>query len=183
MKVVFLDFDGVLNSRGHFLGVDETIPPSAAELQTIRRIQDEYGNRWTRGMIAHDLRSLNSEMVKRVQWLVEKTDASVVISSSWRHGHSIPAMQGLLAYHGFTGPILDVTPISVPTPAGFSNPLRGHEIQAWLDLHPEVERFVILDDDTDMAHLSEYLVRTDFAVGLTEEKALEALFILEAASI
>jgi hypothetical protein len=27
---------------------------------------------------------------------------------------------------------------------------RGHEIQDWLDRHPEVENYVILDDDGDM---------------------------------
>lgn len=46
---------------------------------------------------------------------------------------------------------------------------RGHEIQAWLDAHPERERFAIVDDSDDMAHLKAWLVRTDHEHGLLDE--------------
>jgi hypothetical protein len=57
---------------------------------------------------------------------------------------------------------------------------RGLEIQEWLDAHPEVERFVILDDECDMAHLEPFMVKTKFDCGLTEQDAEKAIAILEA---
>lgn len=48
--------------------------------------------------------------------------------------------------------------------------VRGHEIQAWLDKHPEVEKYAILDDDSDM--LPEQMpnfFKTTFQNGLLEE--------------
>lgn len=56
-----------------------------------------------------------------------------------------------------------------------SSQVRGHEIQEWLDDHPFVQRFVIVDDDGDMAHLMSKLVQTDFTDGLTKEKAGEII--------
>jgi hypothetical protein len=57
--------------------------------------------------------------------------------------------------------------------------VRGHEIQAWLDSHPEkFERVVILDDDYDMAHLLPKLVGCNGNEGLTAEKADIAIGIL-----
>ena len=38
---------------------------------------------------------------------------------------------------------------------------RGSEIQQWLDGHPEVRDFVIIDDGNDMLHLTPNLVLTD----------------------
>jgi hypothetical protein len=46
---------------------------------------------------------------------------------------------------------------------------RGHEIQAWMDEHGTPERFCIVDDGSDMAHLRHKLVQTDCYTGLTEE--------------
>ena len=37
---------------------------------------------------------------------------------------------------------------------------RGIDIQEWLNHHLDVTNIAILDDDTDMCHLMEYLVKT-----------------------
>lgn len=52
---------------------------------------------------------------------------------------------------------------------------RGLEIQAWLDRDGYKGVFVIVDDDSDMAHLMPHLVKTDNNVGLTEERAGEII--------
>jgi len=170
IRVIFLDFDGVLNSKEHFATLDKTSPPTAQEMFYIDKIRRIQGDNFSRKVAVLDIRSVSRTLVGRVQWLVDETDASVVISSAWRHAYLIPSFQVLLEFHGFKGRILDVTP-SLKS-------LRGHEIQAWLDLHPEVEAFCILDDDDDMAHLGTFHVRTDFSVGLTEQDKLKALEIL-----
>src|SRR5437867_5547994 len=41
-------------------------------------------------------------------------------------------------------PCFDVTPLFDE-----EDDVRGYEIQAWLELHPEVDRYAILDDETD----------------------------------
>ena len=56
---------------------------------------------------------------------------------------------------------------------------RGIEIQRWLnETKYEIESFVILDDDSDMLHLSEKLVKTKGTRGLTEKEAKEAIDML-----
>lgn len=67
------------------------------------------------------------------------TCCKVVLSSSWRHSEeSVEHIKKRIV------PIFDKTP---------RNPIdktkRGYEIQAWLDNHPEVTRYAILDDDDD----------------------------------
>lgn len=77
-------------------------------------------------------------MAHLVRMIVEQTDCQVVLSSSWRHfpdGRSEVERQ--------VCPILDITPTS-------SSGFRGDEIRAWLNGHPEVERYAIVDDDEDM---------------------------------
>jgi Swiss Army Knife RNA repair-like protein len=61
----------------------------------------------------------------------------------------------------------DVTPILHDL--GLS---RGHEIQAWLNEHPEVERYAILDDDNDMLeHQMVNFFQTSCRTGITPEIA------------
>ena len=52
---------------------------------------------------------------------------------------------------------------------------RGLEIQKWLDKNPGVDKFIILDDDSDMVHLMSHLLQTDGEFGLTNEIADEAI--------
>jgi hypothetical protein len=151
MKVVFLDFDGVLNS-GPFL------------------------REWRDGPDPID-----ASAVAHLDRICKATSALVVVSSSWRYMYGVYDFRRLLGHHNFNGAVIDVTPdLSTRTAQAklHSSPERGEEIQAWLDDNPGVESFVILDDDSDMAHLRHRLVQTDFDVGLTEAHVEQALAIL-----
>lgn len=104
-----------------------------------------------------------------------------VLSSSWRHVVDVEEMQEMLAFHGFTGRLVGRTPFGSemrpdPNRVGYA---RGYEIQQYLDDHP-CDRFVILDDSCDMAHLMPYLVRTTWQDGLHDEHVNRALRMLEA---
>lgn len=55
---------------------------------------------------------------------------------------------------------------------------RGLEIQCWLDEHPQVTRFAIVDDEPDMEHLVDHLVLTDPRLGLTEQDCARILKLL-----
>lgn len=84
-------------------------------------------------------------------------DLKVVLSSSWKHSPG-----------GKEEVIKRVTPLFDVTPD--VGAFRGDEIRAWLDAHPEVERYAILDDDNDF-HEDQRpnFFRTSWKTGLTEE--------------
>ncbi len=72
-----------------------------------------------------------------IRGIVKQAGASVVLSSSWRLTHEFALVGKALDL-----PIIDRTP-SLCAP-------RGVEISFWLDKHPEVENYAIVDDDADM---------------------------------
>lgn len=172
-RALFLDFDGVLNHNKLFSMIEHS-EPTPLELEQADELVSLYNHDYPRHMIVHDLRSVDPECVKHLNEIIEKSDAEVVVSSSWRFIHTIPALQKILEFQGLKGEIIDITPIDVRG----KNVLRGDEIQAWLHLNLEYDQFCILDDDTDMCHLSDHLIRTDRAVGLTAEDAQRALSII-----
>jgi hypothetical protein len=86
---------------------------------------------------------LDPARIAKLNVLLAATGAEVVISSSWRNAHKRPRLVALLEGAGFVGRVIGQTPWMV-----------GHErhveIKRWLSQQvPEVERFVILDDDQD----------------------------------
>jgi hypothetical protein len=173
MNILFLDFDGVVNSTRSIIKAEKT-EPIQAEKDFAIDLGKQYYLGYPEDQLILDLRCIDPVCVGYLNQIIEASNASVVVSSSWRFCHSFDGMQKLLEYHGFKGQLIDITPVSIKA----RHKLRGYEIQAWLDLHPKVENMVILDDDTDMAHLSSHLVRTDLAVGLTEENAKQAISII-----
>jgi hypothetical protein len=173
MNILFLDFDGVVNSTRSIIKAEKT-EPSQAEKDFAIDLGKQYYLGYPEDQLILDLRCIDPVCVGYLNQIIEASNASVVVSSSWRFCHSFDGMQKLLEYHGFKGQLIDITPVNVKR----ANKMRGHEIQAWLDLHPEVDRFVILDDDNDMLHLDCYLVKTDLSIGLTQEDAGRALSVL-----
>jgi hypothetical protein len=159
MKVIFLDFDGVLNviPQGH----------------------DDFGG------IFH------SEFVENLERIITETEAKLVISSSWRH-MGLERLNMMWEHRQYSGEIIGITPDlwrRVKDEEYHERLQRGDEIEAWVKQHPEVENYVILDDDDDMlqTQLGNF-VRTslninhpdciDIGYGLTNECANRAIRIL-----
>ena len=88
------------------------------------------------------------------------TDCDVVLSSSWR---SLP--DGTEEVERQVCKIADITPHS-------ESCFRGDEIKEWLDKHPEVEKYAILDDTRDF-HPDQKLFKTLWTEGITKEIAEE----------
>lgn len=108
--------------------------------------------------------------------ILDATGAVVVVSSTWRMSSTVPALQRTLEQSGFTGTVVDCTPV-------FPMDDRGTEIGTWIQWHhrdggDRIESFVILDDDSDMGDLLEWLVQTKNAVGLTGQDAAAAVAVL-----
>lgn len=92
-------------------------------------------------------------------------DLKVVLSSSWRHfpGGREEVEQQVV-------PIFDVTGPDWFDKETKHHSTRGEEIQIWLDAHPEVTKYAILDDDSDMLEGQlPNLFKTTWQTGITEE--------------
>ena len=112
---------------------------------------------------------LTPECVEQLRQLLNALpDIKIVISSTWRKMMLINEFREMFNSFNLPGDrIIGYTKIRL------SDRARGYEIQEYLDEHPEIEKFVIIDDDADMAHLLSHLVQTDATKGLTQEDVLE----------
>lgn len=161
MKVIFLDIDGVLN----------VCYPE----------HDEYG------------RIFHPNFVDNLKRVIDETGAKIVISSTWRYG-GLQRMKDLWEKRNLPGEVIDITPdcndlFNEGSFVFLDQIERGHEVEYWLNEHPEVERYVIFDDDNDfLPHQRGNFVRTgnninhpdalDIGYGLTNECANKAIRIL-----
>jgi hypothetical protein len=149
MRVLFLDIDGVLNSR---LLVESVAwePPLGTE---------------------RDLDIIDAYAISLLDHVVHETGAQVVVTSSWRATYGLEALRSLLARRGFSGTVLDMTPQLVGR-------LRSSEIERWLADH-EVESFAIVDDDEEAgSRWRSRFVHTTYETGLTREHALRLIALL-----
>jgi hypothetical protein len=97
--------------------------------------------------------------------LVMDTDIKVVLSSSWRHWP-----EGREEIRKQVVDFIDITP-TLPRPPGMGRDYceRGREIKAWLDGHPEVTKYAIVDDDNDMLpEQQKHFFKTSFEIGITQ---------------
>jgi len=122
--------------------------------------RDTWGNRPL-------IKAFDKDCIAAFNKIIDATGARIVISSSWRNLFKYEQLCALLRNVGVRGAILDQTPtVSLSR-------RRGAEIKAWLDngLWPEIDGFIILDDETDMGELLDHLIQTDYNVGLTDGMA------------
>ena len=125
---------------------------------------------------------IDEEKLLRLKRIVDATGAKIVLSSTWRYDRDDPKYNGdfLELREAFQSAGLDFYDF---TPVDAIGIRRGMEIKAWLGLHPEVERYIILDDelfDFEERGLLPRLVKSDFAYGgLTDELAQEAIVLLK----
>jgi len=106
----------------------------------------------------------------------------VVLSSTWRLPRHINRLHEKWLEHGFPVSLAwDGTPDTRDDPSVSRLYQRGLEIKAWLDSHPEITRWVVIDDERmaiDPILGSERCVFTNPARGLTPEGAERAIEIL-----
>lgn len=102
------------------------------------------------------------------------TGCNVVISSTWRLHAETPM---LLRAAGLVGKIHKDWRTTSSSIDGDHR--RGRQIEAWLSRHPRVERYAILDDDSDMLESQRpFFVKPRFAVGMQRAHAEHLIAIL-----
>jgi hypothetical protein len=173
MLVIFLDIDGVLNTES-FVGcafqVQEILNKNKITNISLNDIiRDQYG-------LLFDPLS-----VKSLEIIIKNTGAKLVISSTWRHS-GIEIMQEMWKIRNLPGEVVDITPTlrNTEDKRPFKERCdRGHEIKKWLDTHPEVTGYLILDDDDDMLPEQQpNFLQTHFQYGLMTKQIQLATEIL-----
>ena len=168
MKYLFLDIDGVLNHENWYR-------------IEVGKLKDSFKEWWES--------CFDPECVKRLNNILEKTGARLVVSSSWRIDRELPVY---FKHFGITTDY-DVTPsVYREDEFGMKDWVdRGEEIAEFLKSHP-CDNYVILDDDFDFTEeqINGHFVHccVDYIqafkechpgeTGLTELKMKEAINIL-----
>jgi hypothetical protein len=159
MRILFLDFDGVLNNQGSFI------------YETRRR--DEWEDPTATGPVNESLCPICCSNL--IYILEHVTDVKIVISSTWRELFSLDWLkEKLQSYHIDSSLVIDVTPQTV---SGH----RNREVHMWLDSHPEVTEYVIVDDNLyDGLDLNKgNFVQTHWHEGLTFAKAIDIIVLFD----
>ena len=100
--------------------------------------------------------------------IIDATDAKIVLSSTWR---LFP-----VARNDVKNALRNVGLEFIDKTKELKD--RASEIKEWLSRHPEVEKFVILDDEEISGKFTNNLVQTTFYNGLLPEHAEKAIKIL-----
>ena len=104
--------------------------------------------------------------------VVKSTRAEIVLSSSWRREeYDLSLAKAALERADLE--IKDCTP-------WLNGRARVYEIKQWLEEHPGVTKFVILDDDEDAGFEVDGFFQTDPEVGFTSEIAENVVLYLGA---
>jgi hypothetical protein len=158
-KIIFLDIDGVLSPR--WWDSDKQ--------------SDNYGCLF------------DAKAVANFAKIIEKTDAEIVVSSSWKL-MGFQALQDMWKGRKLPGKIIDITPDYMSDELLMKEDStnvdylfeRGSEIQGWLLLHgDDVSRYVIIDDMDDiLPEQQSHFVQTDPEVGITESDVKKVVRLL-----
>lgn len=151
-KVIFLDIDGVLNTPEYQKKQFKKWKKGTS------KTRDEFGYLFC------------PEAVNNLEYLVHVTGAKVVVSSSWRI-KGLDYLRQMFKHRNILVEIIDVTP-------ELNSVDRGVEIQEWLT-NEQIERYVILDDDTDfLPEQQRYFVNTPDKDGFNWKCMVKAIKIL-----
>ena len=160
MNYLFLDIDGVLNTGCYS---DYLVEKGLCETDA-----DGY--------------LFDPEAVQNLEYIIEATDAKIIITSTWRLDGD---MQALWHNRNLAGEVVGVTPTVQKEKAIGKIKIwyghRGMEIEEWLRSNATVPyKYAILDDEDDYLEAqSDHLVLTDPMTGITKEIADKVINLLD----
>ena len=166
-KIIFLDFDGVLNTQ-YYQGLLQSHG---------KKWQDEHGALF------------DPNTVKQLERIIKATNADFVVESSWKY-LGLDAMKELWEVRNLPGRIIDITPSTISDEYLLSSDLenihpsllhcKGVEIASWLSKYETQDlRYVIIDDEYVILDSQlPYFILINPYEGITEEQANQAISIL-----
>jgi hypothetical protein len=156
--IAFLDIDGVLNSKQWYSQAASCKEEPNPQPSTYRSLLE---------------RSIDPACVQRLNRLLQRTGAVVVVSSSWRKKYEVSEIVSIIEARGFCGEVIGVT----PSDDGMQS--RGEEITSWLKKNvPGGVAYVAVDDEVETGLPTEVVVVTSRDTGLTDEDVERAIRIL-----
>jgi hypothetical protein len=161
MKVIFLDIDGVLVTRKHMLFLAES--------------------GYEKMVDANNDEKFDPICVANLGKLIEETGAKIVVSSTWRY-MGVGPLQKIFRDRKVSGEIIGLTTIErfEDDSKIYAGECRGRQIQEYLEDHPEIENYVIIDDDSDMMECQlDNFVHTKFEDGFIDSALEKAIKILK----
>jgi hypothetical protein len=155
-RVIFLDFDGVLNNRNNGIKKHKAL---------LKKYHSEENIPWHKRVL---IDNPTPYAIKCLNKIISKTNAQIVLSSSWRYDAELIVWNKFFAMCGLKGKICGKTENLQLT--------RGAEIDDWIRRNP-LTSFVILDDDDDMKpHFTRLVLCNE--EGLTKREADIAIAVL-----
>lgn len=161
MNVIFLDIDGVLNSKFW---------------------NEEHQKEISNGLL------IDSDKVRLLQSLVREVQAQIVLHSGWKYwfdeqiepiNTAAEKLQNLLFKYDMA--VSDITPDlatdEIKRTKKFSL-VKADEILQWLAKHPTCNWIVIDDLDLHNEEIRKHQIMTDSNVGLTDEDVKKARELL-----
>ena len=123
------------------------IKPKAVSLLNYKTPDSHYTFEWQFNRLKEET------CQEKWRWLSEwcnETDTKICVSSTWKHHFGIKGYVSTPEKWEDAFQLLGFKPGTYVGITGNRRTLRGEEIQDWLDKHPEVTDYAILDDDSDM---------------------------------
>ena len=150
MKIIFLDFDGVMvTDRYQAQLIDSNSP-----------LRDDYGAKF------------DPVCVENLRRIIDSTDADIVVISTWKMEMELDGIQKMWDARQLPGKVIGVTPDIDPIH-------RGDEVQAWLDANPGAVRYAIIDDTPFLNFFNEeqlpHLFKVDERTGLDEKTVTKVI--------
>ena len=152
MKIIFLDIDGVICLSREW----------GSRVRKIKRWELEGGEGEPPATIRLD--DFNKMSVDVLNDIILTSGADIVISSDWRLYATIDEMKDLFHQFGVIKGPIDFTPVLQTTTK--RSDIRVDEIKLWLSKHPEVTKWVAIDD-MDLSELDNF-VKTREREGLKQ---------------
>jgi len=150
MKVIFLDFDGVICTGRQAIASGE------------------------RGVIS----GLDPVAMGFLNRICRDNDLKVVISSSWRSGKARDDFKNIFACGGYYHLAKALHSFWSTATLNDKDSTRGHEIQLWLDMH-DCDGYCIIDDDDRMLpDQLQFFVHTDSIDGMLYDHYQKVLKVL-----
>lgn len=167
-KILFLDIDGVLNSKSYLDTVKMDRETLISEL--VHFYKDEKTPYPSARTLAVRLVHLDQDKVEMLTNIVKKTNCKIVLSSSWRMGNTAEQMQYCLEQKDSSFPkntVIDTTTKEILR-------IRGDEIDKWIKDNNFKGTYCVVDDE-EKTYDYQPRVTTLYSVGMTSSDATEII--------
>ncbi|MDR2383272.1 MAG: hypothetical protein LBD76_05235 [Prevotellaceae bacterium] len=189
-KILFLDIDGVLQPGGSQKRFDHI-----KDIDTLyKELFDKYGVDYS-SYFKYDVAAVyydwDKESIRELRRILDTTGAKIVISSDWRQSKPISCLQNFFRIYDMADYVIDYTPdfdykvyekLRQTDEYKEMYERRCIEILEYLKAHPEIKKWVALDDLSLDYYLKNNAVVTSTykLVKVDADKCIEILGVADA---